>query len=409
MKRLAAVLMVGIVLLSGCALAKRALQTTLTAAPDTVYTAEYKDKWAYSCLPEKQKRNYGVVYAALRDGFERDDAVTLRDGGETYCGISVKLCEVLSTEAEVRELYQALVQDNPSFFYVGNAYGYSGTTIDDDQSYDTLKLTYTMPAATRMSARAALQQRCDRILAQLDDAMTDFEKELFLHDALLSYCTYDDEAAADMQNPSHATAFSAYGALVEGKAVCEGYAFAMQYLLEQVGITATTVVGHDAENGEAHMWNAVVLDDEVYYLDPTWNDSATQPTYTFFNVTTADLLTSHRISDETIGVKAATQTTYNYYRMTGNYLDTMEHGKIAEHVAALIAAKEDCVHLRFSPETYDNAFFFVENASWFLETVNDCLPVGVHPLEAYLLIYDENYNTVTICKKPLDSAAEYVV
>ena len=384
MKRGMAILTV-LMLLSGCT----PLQYSSESAPNG-YTAAYTDKWAYCRLSEQQQRNYRAVYTAVYEGFAYDETVALGEAGEVYQGVTVPLPESLATEAEIHELYRAFVQDHPSFFYLGNAYGYSG-----NGSYDTLKLTYTMSSEERIAARDKFEKVCEELLARLDGTMTDFEKELQLHDALLDRCRYDPEADVD--------SYTAYGALVEGKAVCEGYARAMQYLLERAGITATTVKGFSGDTDVAHLWNAVVLNGQLYYLDPTWNDTDFGITYTYFNVTAAELSSDHRASEETAEFWSATATERNYYRMMGSYLDTVEQGRIAEHVAARFAAGEKTVQLRFSPQAWDTARFFLQSTSWFLETVNACLPKEVPPIEDYRLNCNEKYNTVTICKKPLDS------
>jgi len=58
-----------------------------------------------------------------------------------------------------------------------------------------------------------------------------------------------------------------YGALVEGKAVCEGYAVAYTYLLHMAKINSVMVVGKQAwvDTNLNHMWNMVLLDDNCWY------------------------------------------------------------------------------------------------------------------------------------------------
>lgn len=398
MRRAVAMVLAMVLLFSGCSLIEK-VNDPSSAARHTAYAAEYENNWAYTCLSANQRSNYGALYAAVRDGFGTDAVVTLESNGEPYHGACITLPYPVGTEDEIQQLYQALMQDNPAFFYIGNAYGYGGITVGGARLYDTVTLTYTMTAAKRADAWEAFVKERDALLGLLNSTMTVFERELILHDALLTRCRYDEEAAADMDNAANHHAFTAYGALVEGKAVCEGYAHAMQYLLNQADIPATVVIGYDAESGEPHMWNAVSLEGQSYYLDPTWDDNEVQSTYTFFNVTAADLQASHRLGNETLGIPPASATEHNYYRMTENYLQTPDQKEIADRVAAALTAGETASHLRFSPEAFESACFFVKNASWFTETVNACLPVGVEPLYAYQLLYDQNYHTVTICKK----------
>ena len=79
-------------------------------------------------------------------------------------------------------------------------------------------------------------------------------------------------------------AHTAYGALVEDsrglrrKAVCDGYAYAFQYLLSKAGIQSAVIVGKADFGGEDpldevyHAWNIVKLDGQWYETDCCWDD-----------------------------------------------------------------------------------------------------------------------------------------
>lgn len=64
---------------------------------------------------------------------------------------------------------------------------------------------------------------------------------------------------------------SLYGALVEHKVVCAGYARTMQYLLQSVGIVCAYVTSDEGANG-THAFNILKLGKFLYYLDATWGD-----------------------------------------------------------------------------------------------------------------------------------------
>ena len=70
--------------------------------------------------------------------------------------------------------------------------------------------------------------------------MSELDRELYLFDSLASRCSYDTEAASNGENWK---AYTQYGALVDGKAVCEGYARAMQSLLSCGGWKVRSSVG----------------------------------------------------------------------------------------------------------------------------------------------------------------------
>ncbi len=93
-------------------------------------------------------------------------------------------------------------------------------------------------------------------------------KVLLAHDALIHRCAYNDTHFTAGEN------HSAYGVLINGYSVCEGYAEAFQLLMDIAGIEGYIVIG-EADNGSdvvSHAWNIVKLDGEYYHIDCTWDD-----------------------------------------------------------------------------------------------------------------------------------------
>lgn len=98
--------------------------------------------------------------------------------------------------------------------------------------------------------------------------LTDLQKALKLHDWLLLNCRYDATCAY--------LSYSEYGAIVNGTAVCAGYARAYKDLLDRVGVEAEYVGGYMApsagQNQQPHAWNVVTIDGKKYYVDVTADD-----------------------------------------------------------------------------------------------------------------------------------------
>ena len=89
-----------------------------------------------------------------------------------------------------------------------------------------------------------------------------------IHDYLAGSMKYDKDAEkAPSKNGTLKSALDVYGALIEGKAICEGYTKAFQYLCYLVGINSNQVVG------KKHMWNVVKIGGEWYQVDLTWDDT----------------------------------------------------------------------------------------------------------------------------------------
>ena len=76
--------------------------------------------------------------------------------------------------------------------------------------------------------------------------MTEFEKELAIHDYIVNNCRYDIENLKEGTTPPED--YTAYGVLVNGMAVCEGYAKAMKLMLDRVNIPSLVVAGYSRES-----------------------------------------------------------------------------------------------------------------------------------------------------------------
>ncbi len=111
---------------------------------------------------------------------------------------------------------------------------------------------------------ASFAQTCDRIIAEMPSELTQEQKILYLHDYLVTHCQYDIATLSNIENGK----FNAYNALVEGSAVCQGYALAYAHLCKLAGIQAYHVTSVENE----HAWNMVVIDGVYYYVDCTWDD-----------------------------------------------------------------------------------------------------------------------------------------
>lgn len=99
----------------------------------------------------------------------------------------------------------------------------------------------------------------------LDAPKKEYEKLKYFYDQVTRRCRYDETL-------SHPDSRNAYGALLEGYAICQGYANAMQLLLSRAGFEAVPVIGNLSKN-ESHKWNRVKLSDGKWYdIDTTWDD-----------------------------------------------------------------------------------------------------------------------------------------
>lgn len=395
----------GVLALSGCSLiwpGSSSGESGPSAPASDKYLEEYAERWCYKHLDSRLRENYGAVYTAVKDSFGRDETVSIRDSSEGTAreystGLEIQLPEALRSREEAKLIYTAFTWDNPQFFYIGNTYSYKGYRSGGVDYYDRFTLVFTMNAREREQAQNKLERVVDRLVNSRADT-GEFASELYFHDQLLEICSYDKNAAAS-DDPAQLfpNAFSAYGALVEGKAVCEGYSRAMQLLLHEAGMKATLVGGFDDQN-VAHMWNMVTIDGRNYHLDATWDDSEDYPRHTFFNLTTEEILRTHRLDGENIGVDTCTAVDANYYRRTGNFLKTAKKSAVADAITRQVTAGGNVVDLRFTPDTYMNAMTFIADQDELISLVNGRLEADGLVMWGYTARFREEYHTVTLYK-----------
>ena len=162
---------------------------------------------------------------------------------------------------------------------------------------------YTMSGAQLETARVAVDAAAEGILAGLNASMSEYEKELYLHDALAERVVYAES------NHAH----DAYGALVEGVAVCEGYAEALQVLLHRAGIRSFIALGSDRETGIGHAWNYVRIDSKWYHTDLTWDDPNETIYHAYLNVSDSMISEDHIIDPCSYALPSCTSTAAHYF------------------------------------------------------------------------------------------------
>lgn len=110
-----------------------------------------------------------------------------------------------------------------------------------------------------------------------------------IHDELIDQVQYDN-AAASLSTIS--LAHTAFGALHNRRAVCDGYALAYEYLCQLEGITACVIYGSVSTDDmmQEHAWNETKLGDDWYETDVTWDDlDDLKKDYTYYNLTSEQM------------------------------------------------------------------------------------------------------------------------
>lgn len=259
------------------------------------------------------------------------------------------------TPFELKLVYFAVKNDRPEYFWLPASYVYAyfgnSIAIGFDYHKDGVNVSYSLTPAQRKTYTDQIRSKISEIqqIIKQKVRLSEYERELVIHDWLLNLAAYDNDAAA---KPSSAPmAFTVCGTLVSGKAVCEGYSRTMQLLLNFFGINCTLATGESA--GIGHMWNIVNIEGGWYHLDATWNDDAQNIFHFYFNLTDKQIKRDHSIyPDYTSGVQnfnyrlpSCTNEKYNYFKVNGTMIDRIED--VSTVMQSAIASKKDLLTLEF--------------------------------------------------------------
>ena len=151
--------------------------------------------------------------------------------------------------------------------------------------------------------------------------LNDVDKVMAVHDYLIDHIEYAY---------SHIVR-RAYGALIEGKAVCQGYAQSFQKILSNLNIEGHTVIGWNiSDDPVLHEWNRVKLDGKWYYIDLTWDDTpwVSHRNYKHFLINTPMLGRDHKDWNSLSGGAEADGNKYLYYAYKKNGILAKDKGEL---------------------------------------------------------------------------------
>ena len=190
--------------------------------------------------------------------------------------IDIRSCGISSDE--LGDLYVGLAYEHPELFYVKTQWGWS--TYEGSTAVVSVSPSYAIDGKVIPKGQIAdyvpqirqqqaeLTQKVDEITAQIGENWTPLQKALYLHDYITTHGQYDTVSTVDAGNNIDERRRDAYGMLIDGIGVCQGYTLAYRLLLDRVGIKSGTVTS-DSMN---HVWNLIQLDGTWYHVDVTWDD-----------------------------------------------------------------------------------------------------------------------------------------
>ncbi len=224
--------------------------------------------------------------------------------------------------------FSCVMLDHPEIFYVD---GYKYTEYTRDNIVEKIVFTgkYLYEDEEIIRRQNAIKEKAADILANVPDTEDEYLKVKYLYDILIAQTEYDIHAE-DNQNIC--------SVFLNGKSVCQGYAKAMQYLLKQLDIECSLVLG-SVIGGEGHAWNLVSVNGAWYYLDATWGDAfylfgeeaikeqSSVVNYDYLCVTTQQLLLTHSL-EMPVELPECVSMKDNYYVREDLYFTNYDRDKL---------------------------------------------------------------------------------
>lgn len=204
------------------------------------------------------------------------------------CSAICKLCLGDEVEAELNAYCDAVLA-GADFFPCSGADNWARVNaakaealpisifVDLGESFDESLLTdgqypirYTVSKAEFSQITAEFQAQVAALIdaADLREGDTDLERALKLYTSESLRCVYDYKTEEDFTIRGYKS--NAYHVIMEDKGICQEFARAYAYLLQQVGVEASTCGSQMVRDIGPHEWTVILLDGVWYHADVTW-------------------------------------------------------------------------------------------------------------------------------------------
>ena len=192
---------------------------------------------------------------------------------------------------------------------------YTGYEFTYTYAYDILSAVKAGKESTLSEKQKKALQAARTFLATLPAGISDYEKELAIHNYVCKTITYTQDNK--MENYT-----DCYGGLVLGRGNCSSYTDAFDLVCGLAGFTTGRVLC--TVDGGLHSINYILLDGEYYFVDCTFDDGiASDKGYGlfYFNLPYSVITKTHVLKDMSF-TPTPGKDKYGYYQHYGLYADS---------------------------------------------------------------------------------------
>lgn len=243
---------------------------------------------------KKYQKFYKKLYKAMKNFTYDDTAKPIYNNGRYYIFVDITEFRTLTfsnkdsdgnylkDKVNMYNTYNALLQDNPQFFYRGTNFI---TTVKNDVYYFGIQISEEyVDNEFKIYEADAITSALDEYDDKIDKHMSNYQIEKIVYEQVILDNTYNYDENGDPCSETYAHSIAGSLNLDYGGGVCESYARTIQFLLNRYDVDCYYVAGESAYG--SHAWNYVQLDDDEYYcVDSTFDDpsGANKLKFAYFN------------------------------------------------------------------------------------------------------------------------------
>jgi len=234
----------------------------------------------------------------------------------------------IDRKVDVMKIIQVVLGDHPSVIYFNKTQikmvsSMIGKRI---QLLDCLSRAKTVKMNSEMNAKA------DSIVALIQQVGGDeFSQIIQVYEYLQKNVKYDEQELLEVSKgrSRRPSAHNAYGALIDGLAVCDGFSGAFTFLAQKLGFECMMVSGYSSYQSTGlieHAWNVVKVRNRFYHMDVTWDTNLYNEfgeySYDYFALEDEEI-----ISDHAWNINTTPACSYNdllYFLKNGLYANNKE-------------------------------------------------------------------------------------
>ena len=309
---------------------------SLTSYQKPIYRAVMDAFCVISANSLKLKQKVEVSYTT-----EYTTSITTQAQFNTF--VNNKLNEE-AQKLDLQTLYNAIQYDHTELFWMQGVFGSTAVGASYDGSVATLYWTVSMAAdaSDLFASDAALRTAATSMNTVVNSILTstpttsEYDALVYFNKWLKDNNTYNN---THLQNNNYPLAHGAYSAFTSNNneptgPVCQGYAYALKYLCDRIGIRSVIVTGmlyQSYSSPGPHAWNAVEIDGNWYAIDTTANDGLGTDEYNFL---VGSNTPSHDSGYPTFASSHVTDNTHTY--------PTLSTTKYKHHVDCTHSYSNDC-------------------------------------------------------------------